>query len=354
MPHANPLGSSGPGRSMRRTVPAENVPSVTARHRVGPASRIRQTSGSMTDRPGSRTEPRSSAPILARWGPAALWLVMPLVAGPSLGDALMARSDAVALVAAIGLWAGWLGGLVAALVPSTTSLTAVRILFPASLVAAVWAAALAPDPTATTVSMALAGTSAAAVLSLWAMVGEVFVNGSSYGDERRFPLRPPAPVVLGPAEVLWAVMVLTSFGGPLLLACRQWVAGGLLTVLAVAIDALGVRALHQLSRRWLVFVPAGVVLVDRTVLLEAMLTLRPRIASFALAADDSAATDLGAGALGPQVELRLDRIGDIVRTPARRDRHLLVEPEEVASVRFSPSRPGRVLDEARRRRLTVE
>lgn len=282
-----------------------------------------------------------------------VWISLPLTAGSTFGDALAGRSTAVVLVAAIGLWAGWAGGLVAALVPSTASLTAVRILFPSALVAAVWAAIVSDDPTGTAASMALALTSSAAVLSLWAMVGDVYVNGSSYGDERRFPLRPPGPVVLGPLEVLWAVMVTTTFAGPMLLASRQWVPGVALTVIALAIDVIGVRALHQLSRRWLVFVPAGVVLVDRSVLLEAMLTLRPRIASMGLAAVDSDAVDLSAGAVGVQVELRLDRPGDIVLTPARRDRHLLVEPIEVTAVRFAPSRPGQVLDAARARRITV-
>lgn len=304
------------------------------------------------------TDPRPSsdggrARRVARWAPVAVWLSLPLTAGSTFGDALADRSTPVVLVAAVGLWAGWAGGLVAALVPSTASLTTVRILFPASLVAAVWAAILSDDPTGPAVSLTLAATSLAAVLSLWATVGDVYVNGSSYGDERRFPLRPPGPVVLGPLEVLWAVMVTLTFAGPMLLAARQWVAGVGLTVLAAAIDVIGVRAMHQLSRRWLVFVPAGVVLVDRSVLLEAMLTLRPRIESMGLAAEDSEASDLSAGAIGLQVELRLDRPGDIVRTPARRDRHLLVEPEEVSAVRFAPSRPGQVLDAARARRINV-
>lgn len=290
---------------------------------------------------------------VARWAPVVVWLSLPLTAGSTFGDALADRSTPVAIVAAIGLWAGWAGGLVATLVPSTASLTTVRILFPAALVAAGWAAILSADPTGTGASAALALTSLAAVLSLWAMVGDVYVNGSSYGDERRFPLRPPGPVVLGPLEVLWAAMVASTFAGPLLLAARQWVPGVALTVIAVAIDMIGVRALHQLSRRWLVFVPAGVVLVDRSMLLEAMLTLRPRIESMGLAAEDSEAVDLSAGAIGLQVELRLDRPGDIVRTPARRDRHLLVEPMEVSAVRFAPSRPGQVLDAARARRITV-
>jgi len=303
-------------------------------------------------RPPSSDSDRARA--VARWGTVVVWITLPLTAGPTFGDALAGRSTAVVLVAAIGLWAGWAGGLVAALVPSTASLTAIRILFPAALVAAVWAALVVDDPTGIASSAALALTSLAAVLSMWALVGDVYVNGSSYGDERRFPLRPPGPVVLGPLELLWASMVAATFSGPMLLAAHQWIAGAVLTLAAVAIDVIGVRAMHQLSRRWLVFVPAGVVLVDRSMLLEAMLTLRSGIASMGLAAEDSEAVDLSAGAIGLQVELRLDGPGDIVRTPARRDRHLMIEPLEVSAVRFAPSRPGRVLEAARARRITVE
>jgi hypothetical protein len=41
----------------------------------------------------------------------------------------------------------------------------------------------------------------AAVISLSAPVGDRMVNGSSYGDERRMPLRPPGVLLLGPFEL---------------------------------------------------------------------------------------------------------------------------------------------------------
>ena len=35
-------------------------------------------------------------------------------------------------------------------------------------------------------------------------VGSDFVNGSSYGDERRVALRPPTALLVGPIEAVWA------------------------------------------------------------------------------------------------------------------------------------------------------
>ena len=255
------------------------------------------------------------------------------------------------IVAAVGLWSIWSITLVASLVPSTVSLTTIRITMPASVVAAAWAALAVADGADTPESIALGITALAAVLSLSAAVGFTFINGSSYGDERRFPLRPPGPVVMGPLEVVWVAMIASAFTGPMLLAARQYIAGTIITLLAVAIIVAGVRALHQLSKRWLVFVPAGIVVVDRTTLLDAMLVQRQRVASITAAPADSDAVDLTANALGLAIEVRLTEPDSIIPTPPRRDRHLMIEPVEVDAVRFTPTRPGWVLDAARERRL---
>jgi hypothetical protein len=291
--------------------------------------------------------------VVSRWAPALVWLTLPLVAGPAFADALDPRSTAVRLVATFGLWALWAAGLVAALVPSTASLTAIRILMPASLAATAWAALVAPHGADAIYSVPLGVTALVSVLSMSAGVGYTFVNGSSYGDERRFPLRPPGPVVLGPLEILWVVMVLGSFAGPILLATRQWLLGGIVTVVALAVVVLGVRAIHQLSRRWFVFVPAGVVLVDRSVLLDALLVQRQRVGTIRAAAADTTATDLTAGALGMPLELRLTEPDTIIPTPPRSERHRTVVPAEVDAVLFTPTRPGWVIDAARERRLSV-
>lgn len=313
-------------------------------HMVSEDGRNRQISEAMT--PTSR--------IVSRWAPAVVWLSLPLTAGSSFADALAGRSTAVALTAAIGLWSLWLIGLIASLVPSSVSLTTIRILMPASVIAAGWAAVSAPDGTDIAHSSALGVTSLCAVLSLSAAVGYMFINGSSYGDERRFPLRPPGPVVLGPLELVWVVMTGTTLAGPMLLAARAWIPGAIVSVVAVATCVGGARALHQLSRRWLVFVPAGVVLVDRSTLLDALLVQRHTLRSIGPAAEDSSAIDLSAGAIGLQLELRLTDTDSIIPTPARRNRRQVIEPVEVDAVRFTPSRPGWVLEAASERRLTVD
>ncbi len=311
---------------------------------VSDRARDRQISGVMT--PTSRA--------VSRWAPALVWLSLPLTAGTSFAHALDSRSAAITLTAAIGLWALWLAGLIAALVPSSVSLTIIRILMPASVVAAAWSALAVADGAEFAESAALGVTTLCAVLSLSAAVGYTFINGSSYGDERRLPLRPTAPVLYGPLELVWAAMVATAFAGPMLIAAKQWIAGSIITVLAIGVAVGGARAFHQLSKRWLVFVPAGMVLVDRTALLDALLMQRHLIGSIGIAADGSTATDLGAGAIGLQVEVRLTTTDSIIPTPARRDRRKMIEPVDVDAVRFTPSRPGWVLDEARSRRITVD
>ena len=304
----------------------------------------RQISSVMT--PTSRT--------VSRWAPALIWLSLPLTAGTSFANALDQRSTPVTLTAAIGLWSIWVVGLIAALAPSSVSLTTIRIVMPASVVASAWAAILAPNGADFAQSLALGSTSMCAVLSLSAPVGYTFINGSSYGDEQRFPLRPPGPVVLGPLELVWVAMVASVLAGPLLLAAKQWVPGAVITALAVALCVIGARALHQLSKRWLVFVPAGLVLVDRTSLLDALLVQRHAVSSIGIAKEASGAVDLSAGAIGLQVELRLSTTDSIIPTPARRDRHKMIEPLDVDAVRFTPSRPGWVLDAAKGRRLSVD
>ena len=53
-----------------------------------------------------------------------------------------------------------------------------------------------------TLSKVLAGHPDYAVQS-----GEAFVDGSSYGDERRMPLRPPVAVLAGPVPLAWAALL---------------------------------------------------------------------------------------------------------------------------------------------------
>jgi hypothetical protein len=296
----------------------------------------------------------SATRTFGRWATTVAWVVLPLAAGPSFGSALDGRSRAVQLTATIGLWLLWAVGLVASLVPSTVALTAVRVLAPASVAAAGWSALVVPDGADTPEAVALGVTTLAAVVALSAPVGDRFVNGSSYGDERRMPLRPPGVLLLGPVELTWLAVVAGTVAGPLLLACRLWVPGALTLVAGWIVAAAGLRSLHSLAKRWLVFVPAGVVVVDSLALTDALLVQRQRVSSIGPATVDTTAHDLTASALGLALELRLLAPETIVPAPNRlRGRGQTITPIEVTAVLVAPTRPGWVLDEARRRRLLV-
>ncbi len=282
---------------------------------------------------------------LGPWPTRLTWLALPLVAGPAFGDALDGASRPVQVVSGVGLWGGWAAVLVATLVPATVTLTALRIAAPAAVAAAV-AATVAGGPTAADAA-AIGATLLAALAAFWPVTGEAFVDGSSYGDERRLPLRVPGPLVAGPLELVWAVVVAGVAAAPLLLAARQWVLGAVALVVGAVAVWWGVRVLHGLSRRWVVFVPAGMVVHDPLALVDPVLVPRAALRSLGPAPADSDALDLTRGAFGLALELRFaDPVTLlVVRGRGRSD------SVSADAVLVTPTRPGALLTEARARRL---
>lgn len=292
------------------------------------------------------------AELARQWLFTLLWAVLPLVAGPAFDRALHDEPAAFRTATSIALWAIWAVTLVAALVPRTLTLTAIRIVTPAALVTAAWATIDAAAP-AWQAALALVSTALATVVALSAPTGWVFVNGSAYGAERRFPLRPPGPLLLGPIELAWLVCVAGAITGPLLVT-RGVVAGGIAAVVVGwPVAALAARALHRLSARWLVFVPAGMVLVDPMTLGDALLMQRQHVAWFGPATEDEAASaeDLTAGALGLALHARFRQPLPLLTLADLRAGASRLSSRPVDAVLFAPTRPGAVLREAAARHL---
>ncbi|QGG94626.1 hypothetical protein [Actinomarinicola tropica] len=282
------------------------------------------------------------------WPVRVLWLTLPLTLGPALESALSDRSGPVAVVAAVLAWLAWTAGAVATFVPRTVGLTALRVTAPVTVLAAGWAATA--DGVGTTAAVAgLVAAALAVVVAFSPTTGDAFVNGSAYGPERRFALRVPGPLVLGPVPLLWAVAVGGTLTGPLLLAARQWAPGAVALVVGAPLAVLAVRSLHQLARRWLVFVPAGVVVHDPAAVGPQLLR-RQTIRSFGPAPADTAAHDLTAGALG--LALRIELVAPVT-LELRRARGAPPPPVETSELLVAPTRPGAVLREAASRRLPV-
>ncbi|QXC63116.1 hypothetical protein KSP35_10220 [Aquihabitans sp. G128] len=285
---------------------------------------------------------------LGAWPARALWLALALLSTGSLADALDGRSTAVALVARVGLAVGWGGGLVALLVPRSSALTALRVLVPAGLAAAL-AALVAGSTTdgADVAAIAVAAVAAAWVLAPW--IGGAWVDGSSYGSERRLLLRPPALFTFALVPLTWLVVVLGAAVGPLLLAARQWALGAVVLVLGWAAAAAGVRSLHQLARRWVVLVPTGLVVHDPLTMPEAQLFLRTMVHGLGPAPVDVEADDLTAGAPGLALLLTLDEPAELLLRSRGRD----TATRTSTAILITPSRPEQLLDAARQARIPV-
>jgi hypothetical protein len=289
------------------------------------------------------------APVPAVWVARALWLVLPLAVGPALAAALDPRSAAVRTLGTVVAWGVWAGVLGALLIPRAVSLTVVRTGAPAALVAAAWAAGPGAPADADELGGIVAVVVAAAALAatLAPAVGDAFVDGSSYGAERRFALRTPLPLLLL-ATATWAGMAAAAVAGPFLLAARQWAPGAVLTVAGAAAVWFGARSLHGLSRRWLVLVPSGVVVHDPVSRPDSVMAPRPLIVRLGPAPAGSDALDLTLGAAGLALELETS---EELPVTVREGRTLGTQP--ATRVLVAVSRPGAVLAEAEARRLPV-
>jgi hypothetical protein len=290
------------------------------------------------------------APTLGPWPVRATWALLPLTVGPALGDALAEHSSAVARTGSFVAWLVWAGGLLAVAVPRTVSLTALRLAAPTVLAIAVWAATRDTRSAADVVAVTWSVVLLFAVLA--PTTGDAFANGSSYGDERRMLLRPPTPLLVGPIPLAWAATVAAPVFGPVLLAARAWVAGVLVLVVGGGLSVVGARALHGLARRWVVFVPAGLVLHDLLAMADAVFFPRASIVRLgpALAGDaPDDLLDLTLGAVGLPLQLDLREARDV----APRRGRTAADPVDATHLRFAPTRPGALLAEAARRHIAV-
>jgi hypothetical protein len=130
--------------------------------------------------------------------------------------------------------------------------------------------------------------------------------------------------------------------------------GVLALAFAVPVVALAGRALHALSRRWLVLVPAGVVVVDPMALADNVLFPRQHVRAVrAVAADEPTedALDLRLGATLGSLVLQFDEPAELTRAVrARRGGETVDAPAVLIAV----ARRRRALVDLARRRLPVE
>jgi len=223
-----------------------------------------------------------------------LLLVPPLVPGAlsDIGDATGAARGILACA-----WLAWGVATIGAWLPHPVGLTASRCALPLLFVLC----ATAVNGTVGSIVGACAA-ALATFASTSVAYGQHFVQAGAYGDERRWLLRLPAPLVL-PGLIGWGLLV-----GPPVGAFAAMGAGATAPSLIFAVASLASlvilpRRLHRLSRRWLVRVPAGWVVHD-DVALEDNLLLRA-VASIAPAEHGTRALDLTGLVPGTRLEMTL-------------------------------------------------
>lgn len=307
----------------------------------GDASAAGGTQIATTGRTGTQ---RRSTPVVALWATRLLWLVVAAAGGAGFGDALSDRSSAVQLTGSVLLWVGWGAVAVVLALPGAIGLTLCRAVVPAGTAAAVAAAVAHGLDTSTAVT--LTTTALAALVVASGEFGEAMVQASAYGHERRFLLTPPAAFYV-PTAVSWALLVAAAGTGPMLLAARNWAVGVPVSVVAAALLWFLPSRFHRLSRRWLVLVPAGVVVHDHVVLGETVMLRDGSVRRIRLALADTQAADLTGPAGGHAIEITVAEPVGVVFAGTRQQPN--GRAIHARGVLVAPTRPGRVLAAAAER-----
>jgi len=287
--------------------------------------------------------------VITVWCARLTWALLPVSAGVALGDALEGWSTGPARLAAVMLWAAWTLGLVALLVPRPWGLTALRVVAPAAVLVAlcsIWSTSAASATVAVTSAVV------AAAFALSAPVAQAAGNALAYGDEIRFPLRIPLALFFGPVPLAVVLIAGGVSVGPLLLANESYVGGAILSVVGIALAAVLARSLHSLSVRWLVLVPAGLVVVDPLTLLDPVLMRREHIVSverLVRTRSESGSLDLRLGTAAGTIAVELNETHPFARRRGRRDAAM----QEAAGVLVSIIRADAFLAAAGERRIPV-
>ena len=262
---------------------------------------------------------------------------------PLLDQAIADYATLAGTATLIALWALWAVAFLCILVPSCTALTCLRLAVPSNL-AVVLFTILATDSWSprSLVSVMLSLICVSTVFS--AEVGNAFAQLSAYGDERRFLLRCPTDMVIVQC-LMWTLWVGTAITAVSFFNDENWIAGTVFAVLTAALSYILPSRFHRFSRRWLVGVPAGVVIHDSFALAETAMFMKQSIAHIGIEtnSENSEAADLSGGCRGPSITIALREFDKVILAATRKNPG--GKALHVQTMRVSPTRVARTLQE---------
>ena len=265
--------------------------------------------------------PSFSAPL---WVARAAWVALALVPH-GIAPTLASHGRSAQLVFTLAAWALWGLGTLAIFWLSPYSLSALRLVAPlatAGLVGFLCASlSTYAEVALSDVAWPLVGVAIAVLAFVCIFLpafGLLHVQASAYGDEKRLLLRVPAAQI-APIAVSYLVMVAFPVATLFALGGEVWWLAALCLVPTVLIFRVVPKRLHRFSRRWLVVVPAGVVVHDELLLAETFMVRTTAVTRVELNATSGEALNL---------------TGDIAGV--RRHMVLIVQLREAEKLALSP------------------
>jgi hypothetical protein len=200
-------------------------------------------------------------------------------------------------VVAIGTW-----------IHHPISLTTIRCLAP---IAVFYSAVYALSESLSSLNIAVVTCGIISLMLMYtADYGSAHVQAGAYGNERRFLLRIPAPVVL-PTLITWALFATVLVVLENAVQSENYVLSIPLLLALFAMSWKFAPQMHRLSKRWLVRVPAGWVVHDDLMLAENLLIRSHNLTAIDFALADSEALDLSGMTRGVPIQISLREMTDV-------------------------------------------
>ena len=282
------------------------------------------------------------------WLARVLWILVAALSENIISELVNVDSSIGSIIAEIIVWSLWFVTFLALLVPATISLTVIRTLG-VLFISVIGLELITAEFSMFTRASLVAIIGCLLVYFFSALLGDVMINGSAYGSEKRFILKPPTFMLFTYLAIIWGLFIVLSITTIQLLIQNNLI--GYLTLITVsALGFFGGKILHQFSRRWLVFVPAGFVIHDPLFLNNSVLFKRNNIehlTTSGIRTIDDETIDLTGGSSGLSSSLKTKEEITI-------DLKSEKTQAETRNIRFAASLPGLVLKEARSRGIKTQ
>jgi hypothetical protein len=274
-----------------------------------------------------------------------IWVLRVLVAilpfiGAGVGEIFTQSSTKLQFTATGLAWLVWAVCVFSVFLLHPITLTVLRLTTPVITATLLYVAITTTVESHQIVSAAIGV--AVLLLSFNGEIGTAFVQASAYGDEKRFLLRPPVALV-APVVLIASILISAIVSAPLFLASNNLPVGISCAVVAIFGIWFFARRIHQLSQRWFVFVPAGFVVHDETLLGTNLMIRKHDLTSMQLAKRDTQAADLTALTWGVPLELTFKQPQDVALTSISAKHLKALSAIHASAVLIAPSRPGAVL-----------